>query len=114
MNLKNYSIDFESIVKQNQEKVRNICFRYVNNVDDADDIAQEVFIQVFESLSHFREEAQISTWVTEIIMKISLPRFLCMMTALMVMMLQEIMFTVLQSLQAVLQFSITSMQKIPT
>ena len=59
-------MEFESIVRQNQEKVRNICFRYVNNVDDADDIAQEVFIQVFESLSHFREEAQISTWVYRI------------------------------------------------
>ncbi len=65
-------MDFESIVKQNEEKVRNICFRYVNNVDDADDIAQEVFIQVFESLSHFREEAQISTWVYRIAVNKSL------------------------------------------
>jgi len=65
-------LDFESIVKQNEEKVRNICFRYVNNVDDADDIAQEVFIQVFESLSHFREEAQISTWVYRIAVNKSL------------------------------------------
>lgn len=65
-------MNFESIVKQNQEKVRNICFRYVNNVDDADDIAQEVFIQVFESISHFREEAQISTWVYRIAVNKSL------------------------------------------
>jgi RNA polymerase sigma-70 factor (ECF subfamily) len=65
-------LNFESIVKQNQEKVRNICFRYVNNVDDADDIAQEVFIQVFESISHFREEAQISTWVYRIAVNKSL------------------------------------------
>lgn len=65
-------MDFESIVKQNQEKVRNICFRYVNNVDDADDIAQEVFIQVFESISHFREEAQISTWIYRIAVNKSL------------------------------------------
>lgn len=65
-------MNFESIVKQNQEKVRNICFRYVNNVDDADDIAQEVFIQVFESISHFREEAQISTWIYRIAVNKSL------------------------------------------
>jgi RNA polymerase sigma-70 factor (ECF subfamily) len=65
-------LNFESIVKQNQEKVRNICFRYVNNVDDADDIAQEVFIQVFESISHFREEAQISTWIYRIAVNKSL------------------------------------------
>ena len=72
MKLDNLQLDFESIVKQNQEKVRNICFRYVSNVDDADDIAQEVFIQVFESLSHFREEAQISTWVYRIAVNKSL------------------------------------------
>lgn len=65
-------MDFESIVRQNQEKVRNICFRYVNNVDDTDDIAQEVFIQVFESISHFREEAQISTWIYRIAVNKSL------------------------------------------
>ena len=72
MKLEKQQLDFESIVKLNQEKVRNICFRYVNNVDDADDIAQEVFIQVFESISHFREEAQISTWVYRIAVNKSL------------------------------------------
>lgn len=72
MNLEKKDMDFETIVKQNQEKVRNICFRYVNNVDDSDDIAQEVFIQVFKSISHFREEAQISTWVYRIAVNKSL------------------------------------------
>lgn len=65
-------MDFESIVKHNQEKVRNICFRYANNVDDADDIAQEVFIQVFESLSHFRKDAELSTWIYRIAVNKSL------------------------------------------
>ncbi len=64
--------DFQSIVEILQEKVRNLCFRYVNNIDDADDIAQEVFIQVFESMSHFREESQLSTWVYRIAVNKSL------------------------------------------
>ena len=64
--------DFQSIVENLQEKVRNTCFRYVNNVEDADDIAQEVFIQVYESMSHFREESQISTWVYRIAVNKSL------------------------------------------
>lgn len=64
--------DFQSIVENLQEKVRNTCFRYVNNIEDADDIAQEVFIQVYESLSHFREESQISTWVYRIAVNKSL------------------------------------------
>ena len=64
--------DFQSIVEKLQEKVRNTCFRYVNNVEDADDIAQEVFIQVYESMNHFREESQISTWVYRIAVNKSL------------------------------------------
>jgi RNA polymerase sigma-70 factor (ECF subfamily) len=64
--------DFESIVLSLQEKVRNTCFRYVNNVEDADDIAQEVFIQVYESMNHFREESQLSTWVYRIAVNKSL------------------------------------------
>ena len=64
--------DFQSIVENLQEKVRNTCFRYVNNIEDADDIAQEVFIQVYESMNHFREESQISTWVYRIAVNKSL------------------------------------------
>jgi RNA polymerase sigma-70 factor (ECF subfamily) len=65
-------VDFKLIVETNQEKVRNICFRYVNNHDDADDIAQEVFIQVYDSLSHFRNESQLSTWIYRIAVNESL------------------------------------------
>lgn len=66
------TIDFQSLVEKLQEKVRNTCFRYVNNIEDADDIAQEVFIQVYESMSRFREEAQMSTWVYRIAVNKSL------------------------------------------
>ena len=66
------NINFRSLVENLQEKVRNTCFRYVNNVEDADDITQEVFIQVYESMSHFREEAQFSTWVYRIAVNKSL------------------------------------------
>ena len=63
---------FKAIVEVHQEKVRNTCFRFVKNSDDADDVAQEVFIQVYESLSHFREEAELSTWIYRIAVNKSL------------------------------------------
>jgi len=68
----NQNINFRSLVENLQEKVRNTCFRYVNNVEDADDITQEVFLQVHESMTHFREEAQLSTWVYRIAVNKSL------------------------------------------
>ena len=68
----NQNIDFKEIVESFQVKVRNTCFRYVNNVEDADDIAQEVFVQIYESMSSFREESQISTWIYRIAVNKSL------------------------------------------
>ncbi|MDX1699101.1 MAG: sigma-70 family RNA polymerase sigma factor [Melioribacteraceae bacterium] len=67
-----YNTDFRKLVESFQEKVRNTCFRYVNNVEDADDVAQEVFVQVFESMESFREESQISTWIYRIAVNKSL------------------------------------------
>ena len=65
-------IDFKSLVEIHQEKVRNTCFRFVKNSEDADDVAQEVFIQVYESLDKFRNEAEISTWIFRIAVNKSL------------------------------------------
>jgi RNA polymerase sigma-70 factor (ECF subfamily) len=36
------------------------------NEEDAKDLTQEVFIEVFESVKHFKEEAQLSTWIFRI------------------------------------------------
>ncbi len=65
-------IDFKSIVETHQEKVRNTCFRFLKNPEDADDVAQEVFIQVYESLEHFSEDAELSTWIYRIAVNKSL------------------------------------------
>ncbi len=63
---------FKSLVENHQEKERNTCFRFVNNREDADEVAQDVFIQVYESLSHFREESELSTWIYRITVNKSL------------------------------------------
>ncbi len=65
-------IDFKILVESHQEKVRNTCFRFLKNREDADDIAQEVFVQVYESLGHFREDAELSTWIYRIAVNKSL------------------------------------------
>lgn len=64
--------DFETIVKTHQEKVRSTCFRFVKNPHEADDVAQEVFIQVYESLDRFRSESELSTWIYRIAVNKSL------------------------------------------
>jgi RNA polymerase sigma-70 factor, ECF subfamily len=64
--------DFRTLVDAHQERVRNTCFRFVDDVEDAEDLTQEVFVRVHESLGHFREEAEISTWIYRIAVNTSL------------------------------------------
>jgi len=64
--------DFEAVVRRHQDKVRNTCYRFVNDREDADDLAQEVFVQVYAALGRFREEAELSTWIYRIAVNKSL------------------------------------------
>lgn len=64
--IKNGGIAFADIVEQSQGMVYNTALSIVQNEADAEDITQEVFIEVYESLDDFREEAQLSTWIYRI------------------------------------------------
>jgi len=63
---------FRSLVAEHQEMVINTCYRFVFNREDAEDLAQDVFIEVFRSLEQFREEAKLSTWIYRIAVSKSL------------------------------------------
>lgn len=63
---------FRSLVLEHQEMVVNTCYRFVFNREDAEDLAQEVFIEVYRSLDQFREEAKLSTWIYRIAVSKSL------------------------------------------
>jgi RNA polymerase sigma-70 factor (ECF subfamily) len=57
---------FKSLVAEHQEMVINTCYRFVFNREDAEDLAQDVFVELFRSLEQFREEAKLSTWIYRI------------------------------------------------
>jgi RNA polymerase sigma factor (sigma-70 family) len=57
---------FELFVKEFQLKVYNTCLGLLQNEEDAEDISQEVFITVFQSIRHFKERSSLSTWVYRI------------------------------------------------
>ena len=63
---------FKELVTQNQSRVLNTCYRFVNNREDAEDIAQEVFIEVYHSISSFRGEAKLTTWIYRIAVNVSI------------------------------------------
>ncbi len=65
--LKNFSEDgFKKIVNDTQKKVRNICYRFLNNRDETDDVAQEVYIEVFQSLKDFNNPEALESWIYRI------------------------------------------------
>lgn len=55
-------------------KMMAICQRYANASQEAEDILQEGFIKVFKSISKFRGESQLSTWMTRIMINTALNR----------------------------------------
>jgi len=57
---------FGELVEEYQDQVINTCYRFLFNREDARDVAQEVFIVVYNSVSTFKETASISTWLYRI------------------------------------------------
>jgi RNA polymerase sigma-70 factor, ECF subfamily len=57
---------FKVLVEKYQKMVFNASYNLNRNSDDAEDIAQEVFIEIFESIHLFRNESKLSTWLYRI------------------------------------------------
>jgi RNA polymerase sigma-70 factor (ECF subfamily) len=57
---------FQQLVKTYQRMVVNTCFGIVHNTADAEDLAQDVFLEIFRSAGNFRGDSKISTWLYRI------------------------------------------------
>ncbi len=63
---------FQTCVEMYKDKVLNTCFHFLHNHLDAQDTAQEVFVEVYQSVHSFRSDAQLSTWIYRIAVNKSL------------------------------------------
>ncbi len=68
----NHQAAFRLLVERYQELVVSTCFHLLQNTEDAHDIAQEVFIEVYKSIYRFRQDAAITTWLYRIAVNKSL------------------------------------------
>ncbi len=57
---------FQILVETYQRLVVNTCFGIVHNKPDAEDLAQDVFLEIFRTAENFRGDAKISTWLYRI------------------------------------------------
>ena len=63
---------FRELVESYQNMIVNTCYGFLHNTEEAEDVAQEVFIQVFKSIESFRGDAKLSTWLYRIAVNRSL------------------------------------------
>lgn len=57
---------FNELVLLYGKRIINTCYKFLLNKADAEDIAQEVFIEVFQSVQSFRGNSKLSTWIYRI------------------------------------------------
>lgn len=66
---------FRFLVDTYQDRIFNTSLGIVQNAEDAEDVAQEVFIQVYKSIHSFKGESKLSTWMYRIATTRSLDLF---------------------------------------
>jgi RNA polymerase sigma factor (sigma-70 family) len=70
--LEDPEISFKELVESHQKRVFNTAISFLQNKEDAEDITQEVFIEVFHSLEKFKGQSSVSTWIYRIAVNKSL------------------------------------------
>ena len=54
---------FEGLYRSYHRRVYGLCLRMTRNASDAEDLTQNVFLQLFRKLKTFRGESSFSTWL---------------------------------------------------
>jgi len=57
---------FDQLVVRYQRDIYRLCYRYVNNHEDANDITQEVFLRAWRAIGRFKGRSAFSTWLYRI------------------------------------------------
>src|SRR5580704_312044 len=57
---------WDLIVRQHWRKVFNVAYKFVGKHDEAEDLAQDIFLKVFKSLSTFDRRANFQTWLVSV------------------------------------------------
>ena len=63
---------FEALIRRYQHMIHALTFRMTGSMADAEDVAQETFIQAFRQLEGFRAEARFSSWLYRIAVNLCL------------------------------------------
>jgi len=57
------TLPFEEIFQLHHRRIYTLCLRMIGNAAEAEDLTQDVFVQVFRKLGSFRGESAFTTWL---------------------------------------------------
>jgi len=63
---------FEILVDRHQTSVLNVIYRFIGDRTQAKDLAQEVFLRVWQSAKHYEPKAKFTTWLYRITANLSI------------------------------------------
>lgn len=58
--------DFDEVVRRHQRRVFRFLFMLLRDADEADNLTQECFLRAYQSISSFRGESSMETWLLRI------------------------------------------------
>jgi len=66
---------FDEIVRRHKNRIYSYICRMTHDAPDAEDLTQEVFIRAYQSISRFRADAAVDTWLYRIATNLVIDRF---------------------------------------
>jgi RNA polymerase sigma-70 factor, ECF subfamily len=66
---------FESLYRRHNRRVYSLCLRMMGNPAEAEDVTQDVFVQLFRKIGSFRGESAFTTWLHRMTVNQVLMRF---------------------------------------
>lgn len=63
---------WRSLIEHHQQRVYTIAFRMIGDADEAQDVAQDVFIRFYRSLGRYRPEGRVATWLCRVTVNLAI------------------------------------------
>lgn len=57
---------FDELVRRYKDRIYNVAYRFLGNHEDAQDVAQEVFVRAYQGIQGFKGTAKVYTWLYSI------------------------------------------------
>lgn len=55
--------EFADIVRRHKSSIYTVCYMFAKNAGEADDLFQEVLINLWRGMDSFREQSKLATWI---------------------------------------------------